>query len=49
MQHPAAEFAAPQRAREQDRVTGPLRGQNQDGAFIAPRPADGGPRRRVRR
>jgi cell division protein FtsZ len=43
MQHPG-EFAAPQRAREQDRVTGPLRGQNQDGAFIAPRPADAGPR-----
>jgi cell division protein FtsZ len=47
LQHPAqqpGELAAPQRAREQDRVTGPLRGQNQDGAFIAPRPADGGPR-----
>jgi cell division protein FtsZ len=38
------ELAAPQRGREQDRVTGPLRGQNQDGSFIAPRPADGGPR-----
>jgi cell division protein FtsZ len=38
------EFAAPPRAREQDRATGPLRGQNQDGSFIAPRPADGGPR-----
>ncbi|MGF7208363.1 cell division protein FtsZ [Skermanella aerolata] len=43
MQHPA-EFAAPPRGREQDRVTGPLRGQNQDGSFIAPRPADAGPR-----
>ena len=42
-QHPG-EMTAPQRTREQDRVTGPLRGQNQDGAFIAPRPADGGPR-----
>jgi cell division protein FtsZ len=39
-----SELAAPQRGREPDRVTGPLRGQNQDGSFIAPRPADGGPR-----
>ena len=42
-QHPN-ELTAPQRVREQERVTGPLRGQNQDGAFIAPRPADAGPR-----
>jgi cell division protein FtsZ len=46
-QHPGQypnELAAPQRAGEPDRVSGPLRGQNQDGAFIAPRPADAGPR-----
>ena len=43
MQH-SSDFAAPPRGREQDRVTGPLRGQNQDGSFIAPRPADAGPR-----
>jgi cell division protein FtsZ len=39
------EAAPPPRTREQDhRVTGPLRGERHDDRFIAPRPADSGPR-----
>ncbi|WP_158046593.1 cell division protein FtsZ [Skermanella pratensis] len=42
--HHQSELTAQPRGREPERVSGPLRGQNQDGVFIAPRPADSGPR-----
>jgi cell division protein FtsZ len=42
--HQAEYEQQPVRAAQPSTATGPLRGERHDGAFIAPRPADGGPR-----